>query len=84
MNGIVDETVDPTDPSSPAVVQVETAMGAAIEAIDGAAALCVPRTRFAPVKTTSDLLVVRSDAYVLRADDAALVPAPERGDVVSA
>jgi UTP--glucose-1-phosphate uridylyltransferase len=72
------KTVDPADPSSPAVVQVETAMGAAIGAIEGAAALCVPRTRFAPVKSTNDLLVVRSDAYVLRDDDAALVPAPER------
>ena len=35
---------------------------------EGAAALRVPRTRFAPVKTTNQLLVVRSDAYEL-ADD---------------
>jgi UTP--glucose-1-phosphate uridylyltransferase len=28
----------------------------------------VPRSRFAPVKTTNDLLVVRSDAYELTAD----------------
>jgi UTP--glucose-1-phosphate uridylyltransferase len=59
------KTVDPTDPSSPAVLQLETAMGAAIGAIEGARALHVPRTRFAPVKTTDDLLLVRSDAYVL-------------------
>ncbi|MEA2441924.1 MAG: UTP--glucose-phosphate uridylyltransferase, partial [Thermoleophilaceae bacterium] len=72
------KTVDPADPDSPDVVQLETAMGAAIGAIEGAAALCVPRTRFAPVKTTNDLLVVRSDAYVLREDDARVVPAPER------
>ena len=32
---------------------------------DGARALRVPRARFAPVKTTNDLLVLRSDAYVL-------------------
>jgi UTP--glucose-1-phosphate uridylyltransferase len=38
----------------------------------------VPRTRFAPVKTTNDLLVVRSDAYVLREEDAVVEPAPER------
>jgi UTP--glucose-1-phosphate uridylyltransferase len=69
------KTVDPRDPSSPQVVQLETAAGAAIGVIDGAAALCVPRDRFAPVKTNDDLLVVRSDAYVLRADDARLVPA---------
>jgi UTP--glucose-1-phosphate uridylyltransferase len=40
-------------------------MGAAIGAFDGARALHVPRTRFAPVKTTDDLLLVRSDAYAL-------------------
>jgi UTP--glucose-1-phosphate uridylyltransferase len=28
----------------------------------------VPRSRFAPVKTTNDLLVVRSDAYELTSD----------------
>jgi UTP--glucose-1-phosphate uridylyltransferase len=72
------KTVDPADPESPEVVQLETAMGAAVGAIDGAAALQVPRTRFAPVKTTNDLLVVRSDAYVLRDDDAHVEPAPER------
>ncbi len=62
------KTVDPRDASSPAVLQLETAMGAAIGAIDGARAVLVPRTRFAPVKTTDDLLLVRSDAYAL--DDA--------------
>jgi UTP--glucose-1-phosphate uridylyltransferase len=62
------KTVDPTDPSSPAVLQLETAMGAAIGAIEGARALHVPRSRFAPVKTTDDLLLVRSDAYVLGRD----------------
>jgi UTP--glucose-1-phosphate uridylyltransferase len=72
------KTLDPTDPGSPEVVQLESAMGAAVGAIDGAAALCVPRTRFAPVKTTNDLLAVRSDAYVLRPDDARVLPAPER------
>ncbi len=43
-------------------------MGAAIGSIEGARAVHVPRTRFAPVKTTDDLLVVRSDAYELTAD----------------
>src|SRR5918999_1641441 len=62
------KTVDPTDPSSPAVVQLETAMGAAIGVFDGAGAVHVPRGRFAPVKTTSHLLVVRSDAYELAED----------------
>ena len=62
------KTVDPSDSSSPAVVQLETAMGAAIGVFEGAAAIRVPRARFTPVKTTNDLLVVRSDAYEL-ADD---------------
>ena len=42
------KTVDPSDKSSPAVFQIETAMGAAIEVFEGARALSVPRTRFAP------------------------------------
>jgi UTP--glucose-1-phosphate uridylyltransferase len=72
------KNVDPGDPSSPEVLQLESAMGAAVGEIEGAAAVRVPRSRFAPVKTTSDLLVVRSDAYVLREDDARVVPATER------
>jgi UTP--glucose-1-phosphate uridylyltransferase len=63
-----EKTVDPRESSSPAVLQLETAMGAAIGVFEGAAALHVPRARFAPVKTTAHLLVVRSDAYEL-ADD---------------
>jgi UTP--glucose-1-phosphate uridylyltransferase len=60
--------VDPTDPSTPEVIQLESAMGAAIEVFDGARVVRVPRRRFAPVKTTDDLLAVRSDAYVLTED----------------
>jgi UTP--glucose-1-phosphate uridylyltransferase len=71
------KTVDPNDPDSTPVVQLETAMGAAVGVFEGARALRVPRTRFAPVKTTSDLLVLRSDAYVLT-DDARLVLADGR------
>lgn len=58
------KTVDPKDPESTKVIQLETAMGAAIASLDGASAVRVPRSRFAPVKTTGDLLAVRSDAYV--------------------
>jgi UTP--glucose-1-phosphate uridylyltransferase len=56
------------------VLQLETAMGAALGLLDGARVVHVPRTRFAPVKTTDDLLLVRSDAYALTAD-ARVVPA---------
>ena len=71
------KTLDPSDPSSPSVIQLETAMGAAIDAFDGALALRVPRTRFLPVKTTDDLLVLRSDAYRLD-ERSRVVLAPER------
>jgi len=59
------KTVDPSDPSSPEVIQIETAMGAAIGVFDDAVAIEVERARFLPVKSTSDLLVLRSDAYRL-------------------
>jgi UTP--glucose-1-phosphate uridylyltransferase len=59
------KSVDPRDPDSAPVIQLESAMGAAIGSIPGARAAAVPRSRFAPVKTTDDLLVVRSDAYEL-------------------
>ncbi len=62
------KTVDPRDPASTPVIQFESAMGAAIGSIPGARALHVPRCRFAPVKTTDDLLVIRSDAYQLTSD----------------
>jgi UTP--glucose-1-phosphate uridylyltransferase len=71
------KTVDPRDKKSPAVYQLETAMGAAIECFEGAGAVEVPRSRFAPVKTTGDLLALRSDAYVITDDGRALL-APER------
>jgi UTP--glucose-1-phosphate uridylyltransferase len=67
------KTVDPRDPASTPVIQLESAMGAAIGSIPGARAIHVPRTRFAPVKTTDDLLVVRSDAYQLT-DDGQMSP----------
>src|SRR5947208_3154134 len=70
-------TVDPTDAASPAILQLETAMGSAIEVFAGARALRVPRARFAPVKTTNDLLALRSDCYVLTSDEHVEL-APER------
>ncbi|GAA2180480.1 UTP--glucose-1-phosphate uridylyltransferase [Brooklawnia cerclae] len=66
------KTVDPTDFSSPKVVQLETAMGAAIEAFDGARAIAVGRDRFLPVKTTNELMLLRSDVFAL-ADDGRLL-----------
>ncbi len=60
--------LDPGDPSTPDVIQVETAMGAAIEVFEGARTIEVGRDRFVPVKTTNDLLVLRSDVYDLGRD----------------
>jgi len=69
--------VDPRNAGSPQVLQLETAMGAAIECFAHAGAVLVPRTRFAPVKTTCDLLALRSDAYIVTGDER-LELAPER------
>jgi UTP--glucose-1-phosphate uridylyltransferase len=75
------KTVDPRDAESTPVIQLESAMGAAIESFAGAELLLVPRTRFAPVKTTDDLLVLRSDVYTL-SEAMAVAPIPERaGDL---
>jgi UTP--glucose-1-phosphate uridylyltransferase len=60
--------LDPADPSTPEVIQIETAMGAAIEVFEGARTIEVGRDRFVPVKTTNDLLVLRSDIYDLGKD----------------
>jgi UTP--glucose-1-phosphate uridylyltransferase len=62
------KTLDPRDKSSPSVLQIETAMGAAISLFEGAAAVRVPRSRFFPVKTCNDLLALRSDCFVCTAD----------------
>lgn len=63
-----EKTVDPQDDSSQKVIQLETAMGAAIECFQGASAIVVPRNRFAPVKKCNDLMLLRSDAYVINDD----------------
>ena len=62
------KTVDPTQSDSPPVIQVESAMGAAVEVFEGSRALAVDRSRFRPVKTTNELLLIRSDLYRLTED----------------
>ncbi|MFZ1731364.1 MAG: UTP--glucose-1-phosphate uridylyltransferase [Bacteroidota bacterium] len=71
------KTLDPRDPESLPVYQLETAMGAAISLFEHSAALRVPRSRFAPVKTCDDLLAIWSDAYALT-DDFRIIPNPAR------
>lgn len=63
-----EKTVDPADSGSTPVIQIESAMGAAIEVFEGATAICVGRDRFLPVKTTNELLLLRSDIYDLGED----------------
>jgi UTP--glucose-1-phosphate uridylyltransferase len=59
--------VIPHEEDSPKVIQLESAMGAAIGTVKNAAAIEVGRDRFFPVKTTNDLFGVRSDLYELDA-----------------
>ena len=58
------------------VIQLETASGAAIQSFEGAQGINVPRRRFLPVKTTSDLLLVMSNLFTLNRGN--LVMNPQR------
>ena len=62
------KNVDPSRPDSPQVYQLETAMGSAISLFEGAEALCVPRSRFIPVKANDDLMRLQSYEYRLTDD----------------
>jgi UTP--glucose-1-phosphate uridylyltransferase len=48
------------------VIQLETASGAAIKNFNGALGINVPRSRFLPVKTTSDLMLIMSNLYTIK------------------
>jgi len=58
------------------VIQLETAAGAAIQFFKNPQAVNVPRSRFLPVKSTSDLFIIQSDLYQLR--NGTLVMNPNR------
>mmetsp|Transcript_115990 Transcript_115990/g.333092 ORF Transcript_115990/g.333092 Transcript_115990/m.333092 type:complete len:631 (+) Transcript_115990:53-1945(+) len=62
-----EKKVDPSSKEDPGpkVFQLETAMGAAISSMPGSQAICVPFSRFAPVKTCNQLFALRSDAYTI-------------------
>ncbi|MBM4404518.1 MAG: UTP--glucose-1-phosphate uridylyltransferase, partial [Candidatus Cloacimonetes bacterium] len=55
--------INPKSIDGSPVYQLETAMGAAISVFVRSKALVVPRQRFAPVKKTTDLVALWSDAY---------------------
>ncbi len=73
------KTANPLEASSTPVLQLETAMGAAIGSFPGARALRVSRCRFLPIKTTNDLLALWSDAYVLNAEQNVVVNPRRQG-----
>ncbi|XP_078000704.1 UTP--glucose-1-phosphate uridylyltransferase-like isoform X2 [Glandiceps talaboti] len=56
------------------VIQLETAVGAAIKNFEGAHGINVPRSRFLPVKKTSDLLLVMSNLYAMKAGSLTMNP----------
>ncbi|PKY49782.1 UTP--glucose-1-phosphate uridylyltransferase [Rhizophagus irregularis] len=56
------------------VIQLETAVGAAIKHFKNAHGINVPRSRFLPVKSTSDLFLVTSDLYSLNHGELVMNP----------
>ena len=58
------------------VIQLETAVGAAIKHFVRGHGVNVPRSRFLPVKSCSDLFIVQSDLYTLSHGE--LAPNPRR------
>ncbi|GAB6025043.1 UTP--glucose-1-phosphate uridylyltransferase [Chamberlinius hualienensis] len=58
------------------VIQLETAAGAAMKNFEGSLGINVPRSRFLPVKKTSDLLLVMSNLYNM--SNGSLIMSPKR------
>ncbi len=50
------------------IIQIETAMGAALQCFSNPGLVEVPRDRFSPVKKNEDLEILRSDLYTMNAD----------------
>ncbi|KMQ52476.1 UTP--glucose-1-phosphate uridylyltransferase [Chitinispirillum alkaliphilum] len=70
--------LNPRDKTTPLVYQLESAMGSAISIFENSAALRVPRSRFAPVKSCEDLLLLWSDYYDVT-EESKIVVNPARG-----
>ncbi len=62
-----EKNINPQDPSSEKIIQLETAMGSAISLFDDSKTVLVPSSRFIPVKNTSNLLYLLSD--LVKMDD---------------
>lgn len=67
------KNTDPTDESSPAVFQLETAAGSVVSYFPDAEVILVSHSRHVPIKNCGDLLALRSDAFSLT-DDFCVIP----------
>ncbi|KAN0045513.1 hypothetical protein ACTA71_005891 [Dictyostelium dimigraforme] len=61
----MDIIINPKVADGKSIIQLEIAAGAAIEFFNNARGVNVPRSRFLPVKSTSDLFIVQSNLYSL-------------------
>lgn len=69
--------VNPKQIEGQDVVQLESAMGSAISSFEHSRVIVVDRSRFLPVKTTSDLLLLKSDLFI-KHEDGRVERNPER------
>ncbi len=58
------------------IIQLETAIGSAINSFEGSLSVNVSRDRFLPVKKTDDLLLVQSNLFVIK--EGVLIRNPDR------
>jgi len=72
----MDVIVNPKNVDGKAVIQLERAAGSAIQYFSGSIGVNVPRNRFLPVKSTSDLFIVQSNLYSM--EKGTLVMNPKR------
>jgi UTP--glucose-1-phosphate uridylyltransferase len=70
----MDIIINPKSVDGKAVLQLEIAAGAAIQYFQNARGVNVPRSRFLPVKSTSDLFVVQSNMYSLTRGELVMNP----------
>jgi len=62
----LDIIANPKTANGQKVVQLETAIGAAISLFEGSCGVNVPRSRFLPVKACSDLMLIQSNLYTMK------------------
>jgi UTP--glucose-1-phosphate uridylyltransferase len=63
-----EKNINPSDPNSEKIIQLETAMGSAISLFDNSKTILVPPKRFIPVKNTNNLLYLLSDLVYINSD----------------